>query len=126
MTISSNQPVSNFTQQNKTANFLIDRGLRRTQNTRSRHQQYSITSTIGRNTGIFVILHGNHAWDIAVRARYARSTSILKYHCKEWIQLSPTCGLGSSGVYTPRRSSAHGYVAGAQRSGVVCVKSLFY
>ena len=48
MTISSNQPVSNFTQQNKTANFLIDRGLRRTQNTRSRHQQYSITSTIGR------------------------------------------------------------------------------
>ena len=35
MTISSNQPVSNFTQQNKTANFLIDRGLRRTQNTRS-------------------------------------------------------------------------------------------
>ena len=86
MTISSNQPVSNFTQQNKTANFLIDRELRRTQNTRSRHQQYSITSTIGRNTGIFVIFHGNHAWDIAVRARYARSTSILKYHCKEWIQ----------------------------------------
>ena len=42
MTISSNQPVSNFTQQNKTANFLIDRGLRRTQNTRSRHQQYFI------------------------------------------------------------------------------------
>ena len=74
MTISSNQPVSNFTQQNKTANFLIDRGLRRTQNTRSRHQQYSITSTIGRNTGIFVILHGNHALGHrgarAVRAEY--------------------------------------------------------
>ena len=63
MTISSNQPVSNFTQPNKTANFLTDRGLR-------------------------------------------------------WTQMS--------GVYTPRRSSARGYVAGAHRSGVECVKSLFY
>ena len=74
MTISSNQPVSNFTQQNKTANFLIDRGLRRTQNTRSRHQQYSITSTIGRNAGIFWIFHGKscmgHRGARAVRAEY--------------------------------------------------------
>ena len=73
MTISSNQPVSNFTQQNKTANFLIDRGLRRTQNTRSRHQQYSITSTIGRNTGIFVTFRKScmgHRGARAVRAEY--------------------------------------------------------
>ena len=53
MTISSNQPVSNFTQQNKTANFLIDRGRSRTADFELTASAVLNSSTIGQIYGYF-------------------------------------------------------------------------